>query len=320
MHHGGLSVLLITDLKEIATPFTRSVITLGNFDGLHLGHQELIRKVIRRAKETGARSIVVTFRPHPLKILAPEKCPPLISIYEEKIKLFEKLGIDVLVKIPFTLEFAKMSPEDFVQDILCGMLGAKEIFVGFNYRFGKGRKGNIATLKALGERLGFTVREVQQVSLHGEVISSTKIRHLLREGEVEHAAQLLGRTYTITGIVVRGDGRGKELGFPTANIAPKHSIIPSHGVYAVRLFVRDRFYDGVANIGMRPTFDKNVLTVEVHVFDFNEDIYGEDISLYFIGKIRDEKKFGSAAELIHQIRADVGIARDLLSGHPAPIS
>jgi riboflavin kinase/FMN adenylyltransferase len=313
-------VLLITDLKEIATPFPRSVITLGNFDGLHLGHQELIRKVIRRAKETGSRSIVVTFRPHPLKILAPEKCPPLISIYEEKIKLFEKLGIDVLVKIPFTLEFAKMSPGDFVKGILCDMLGAKEIFVGFNYRFGRGREGNIATLKALGERLGFTVREVEQVSLNGEVISSTKIRHLLRDGEVEHAARLLGRTYTITGIVVRGDGRGKSLGFPTANIAPKHSIIPAHGVYAVRLFVRDRFYDGIANIGMRPTFDKNVLTIEVHVFDFDEDIYGEDISLYFIGKIRDEKKFGSADELILQIGTDVGIARDLLSRHSAPIS
>jgi riboflavin kinase/FMN adenylyltransferase len=313
-------VLLITDLKEITTPFARSVITLGNFDGLHLGHQELIRKVIRRAKETDARSIVVTFRPHPLKILAPEKCPPLISIYEEKIRLFEKLGIDVLVKIPFTLEFAKMTPGDFVKGILCDMLGAKEIFVGFNYRFGRGREGNITTLKALGERLGFTVREVEQVSLDGEVISSTKIRHLLRDGEVEHAARLLGRTYTITGIVVKGDGRGKDLGFPTANIAPKHSIIPAHGVYAVRLFVRDRFYDGIANIGMRPTFDKNVLTVEVHVFDFNEDIYGEDISLYFIGKIRDEKKFGSAAELIHQIRADVGLARDLLSAHSAPLS
>jgi riboflavin kinase/FMN adenylyltransferase len=313
-------VLLITDLKEIATPFPRSVITLGNFDGLHLGHQELIRKVIRRAKETGSRSIVVTFRPHPLKILAPEKCPPLISIYEEKIKLFEKLGIDILVKIPFTLEFAKMSPGDFVKGILCDMLGAKELFVGFNYRFGRGREGNIATLKALGERLGFTVREVEQVSLNGEVISSTKIRHLLRDGEVEHAARLLGRTYTITGIVVKGDGRGKSLGFPTANIAPKHSIIPAHGVYAVRLFVRDRFYDGIANIGMRPTFDKNVLTIEVHVFDFDEDIYGEDISLYFIGKIRDEKKFGSADELIRQIRRDVGIARDLLSGRSAPIS
>ncbi len=311
---------LITDLKDIAAPFTRSVITLGNFDGIHLGHQELIRKVIQRAKETRAQSIVVTFRPHPLKILAPEKCPPLISIYEEKIKLFEKLGVDVLVKIPFTIEFAKMSPEEFVKGVLCDTLGAKEIFVGFNYRFGRGREGNIATLRALGERLGFTVREVEQVSLDGEVISSTKIRSLLKDGEVEHAARLLGRTYAITGIVVKGDGRGKGLGFPTANIAPKHSIIPADGVYAVRLFVRDKFYDGIANIGMRPTFGKHDLAIEVHVFDFNEDIYGEEISLYFIGKIREEKKFDGPGELIRQIRADIETARSLLSGHSAPVT
>jgi riboflavin kinase/FMN adenylyltransferase len=313
-------VLLITDLKEISTPFAKSAITLGNFDGLHLGHQELVRKVITRAKELGAYSIVVTFRPHPLKVLAPEKCPPLISIYEEKIRLFEKLGVDVLVKIPFTLEFAKMSPEDFVKGILCDLLGAKEIFVGFNYRFGRGREGNITTLKALGKKLGFTVREIEQVSLDGEVISSTKIRHLLRDGEVEHAARLLGRTYAITGIVIKGDGRGKNLGFPTANIAPKHAIIPSHGVYAVRLSVRDRFYDGIANIGMRPTFGKNALAIEVHVFDFNEDIYGEEISLYFIGKIREEIKFNSSGELIHQINKDVETARGLLAEHSTPIA
>jgi riboflavin kinase/FMN adenylyltransferase len=312
-------VLLITDLKEITTPLAKSVITLGNFDGLHLGHQELVRKVISRAKETGSQSVVVTFRPHPLKILAPEKCPPLLSIYEEKIRLFEQLGVDVLVKIPFSLEFAKMSPEDFVKGILCDLLGAKEIFVGFNYRFGRGREGNITILKTLGKRLGFTVREVEQVSLEGEVISSTKIRRLLKDGEVEHAARLLGRTYAITGIVVKGDGRGKGLGFPTANIAPKHAIIPADGVYAVRLLVRDKFYDGIANIGMRPTFDKHDRAIEVHVFDFNEDIYGEDISLYFIGKIREEKKFGSPEELIGQIRTDVETARAMLSDRAASV-
>ena len=306
-------MILITDLSRIERTFDRSIITLGNFDGVHMGHQELVRMVIRRAKETGAASMVVTFRPHPLKILAPEKCPPLISIYEEKIRLFEKLGIDVLVKIPFTVEFAAMTPEDFVKNILCDSLGAKEIFVGYNYRFGKGRKGDVKTLRALGERYGFTVREVEQISLDGEVISSTKIRHLLREGDVEHAAKLLGRTYAITGIVVRGDGRGKGLGFPTANIAPKHAIIPSHGVYAVRLFVRDRLYDGIANIGMRPTFDKKALAIEVHVFDFNEDVYGEDISLYFIRKIREEKKFGSVEALVGQIRTDIGAAKGILA-------
>jgi len=308
---------LVTDLGSISGRFAASVITLGNFDGIHLGHQELIRMVIGRAKELGAMSLVVTFRPHPLKILAPEKCPPLISIYEEKIRLMEKLGIDVLVKIPFTREFASMPPEDFVKDILCGKLGAKEIFVGYNYRFGKGRAGNIALLKQLGEKYGFTVNEVGEISINGEVVSSSKIRDLLKDGEVEHAAALLGRPYAITGIVVKGDGRGKLLGFPTANIVPRHSIIPAHGVYAVRLFVRDRLYDGIANIGLRPTFDKKDPTIEVHVFDFNEDIYGEEISLYFIGKLREEKKFRDAEELTRQIRSDVANAKRVLAGDPA---
>jgi riboflavin kinase/FMN adenylyltransferase len=308
-------MILITDLNSVKTPFTKSVVTLGNFDGLHLGHQELLKMVIGRAKETGAVSLVVTFRPHPLKILAPEKCPPLISIYEEKIRLFERLGIDVLVKIPFTRDFSVMPPEAFVRDILCGILGAKEIFVGYNYRFGRGREGNVGTLKELGRKLGFTVREVEQVSLDGEVISSTKIRTLLRDGDVEHASRLLGRPYAITGIVVKGDGRGKGLGFPTANIAPKHEIIPANGVYAVGLYVRDKFYDGIANIGLRPTFRKKNLTIEAHVFDFNEDIYGEEISLYFIGRMRGEKKFRNGEELINQIRSDIESAKAMLAAH-----
>lgn len=309
-------MLLITELRGIERNFNNSVLTLGNFDGLHLGHQELIRMVTRRARETGALSMVVTFRPHPLKILAPEKCPPLISTYEEKIRLFERLGIDVLVKIPFTVEFSSMMPEAFVKDILCETLGAREIFVGYNYRFGKGRKGNIDTLKKMGAELGFAVREVEQIALGDEVISSTKIRNLLKDGEVEHASRLLGRTYAITGIVVKGDGRGRGLGFPTANIVPRHSIIPSNGVYAVRLFVRDRLYDGIANIGLRPTFDKKTLTLEVNVFDFDEDIYTEDIALYFIKKIRDEKKFSGPEELIRQIRSDIETARGILAGQP----
>ncbi|MDA8082119.1 MAG: bifunctional riboflavin kinase/FAD synthetase [Nitrospiraceae bacterium] len=301
---------LITDLKDLQQQrYDRSILTLGNFDGLHRGHQELINMVITRARETGAVSMVVTFRPHPLKILCPEKCPPLISIYEEKIKLIGDLGIDVLVKIPFTLEFAGMAPEAFVRDVLCHMLGAREIFVGANYRFGRERKGTVQTLSDLGRECGFIVREVEQISFGGEVISSTKIRQLLKDGEVGHAARLLGRDYAITGVVVRGDGRGRTLGFPTANIAPKHAIIPSHGVYAVRLYVREMFYDGIANIGVRPTFDKQILSIEANLFDFNEDIYGEEISVYFLEKIRDEKKFGSVDELVSQIRQDVEAAR-----------
>lgn len=310
-------MILITDLSKIKKRFTNSIITLGNFDGLHLGHQELIKTIIRRAEETSGLSMVVTFRPHPLKILAPEKCPPLISIYEEKILLLEKLGIDVLVKIPFTLDFSAMEPRDFVKNILCDMLGAREIFVGYNYRFGKGRKGNILMLRDLGKEFGFSVREVEQVSLNGEVISSTRIRELIKDGDVEHAAQLLGRPYAVCGIVVKGDGRGRGLGVPTANIASKHSIIPSNGVYAARLFVRDRHYNGIVNIGMRPTFDAKSLAIEVHIFDFDEDVYGEDITIYFIRKIREEKKFQNAEALIKQIGKDIAEARRLLSEQKA---
>ena len=306
-------MILITDLNRIKTRFSESILTLGNFDGLHLGHQQLIKMIIQRAEETGSLSMVVTFRPHPLKILAPEKCPPLISIYEEKIQLFEKLGIDVLVKIPFTIDFSAMEPRDFVKDILCDLLGAKEIFVGYNYRFGKGRKGNIQLLRELGAEFGFSVREVEQVSFEGEVISSTRIRQLLKNGEVEDASRLLGRPYALSGIVVKGDGRGRGLGFPTANIASKHAIIPSNGVYAVRLLVRDNFYNGIVNIGMRPTFDTHSLAVEVHIFDFDEDIYGEEITLYFVRKIREEKKFYNADALISQIRKDIITAREILS-------
>ncbi len=306
-------MILITDLNNIKQRFTGSIITLGNFDGLHRGHQELIKMIIQRAKETASLSMVVTFRPHPLKILAPEKCPPLISIYEEKIELLEKLGIDVLVKIPFTHDFSAMEPHTFVKNVLCDLLGAKEIFVGFNYRFGKGRKGDIRMLKDLGKECGFLVREIEQVSLDGEVISSTLIRQLLKDGEVEHAAKLLGRLYALCGIVVKGDGRGRGLGFPTANIASKHAIIPRNGVYAVRLFVRDKYYNGIVNIGMRPTFETKSLAIEVHIFDFDEDIYGEEITIYFISRIREEKKFQDAQSLINQIDADIIIAKDTLS-------
>jgi riboflavin kinase/FMN adenylyltransferase len=311
-------MVLITDLQQIATPFTKSVLTLGNFDGLHVGHQELVRMVIRRAREAGALSMVVTFRPHPLKVLAPEKCPPLISIYEEKIRLFERLGIDVLVKIPFTLHFSEMSPRDFVKTVLCDLLGAEEIFVGYNYRFGRGREGTVRILREMGEEFGFRVTEIEQVSLNGEVISSTKIRLLLGDGEVEHAARLLGRPYAITGVVIKGDGRGKSLGFPTANIASKHAIVPSSGVYAVKLFVRDRYYDGVVNIGFRPTFDTRTMAIEAHVFDFNEDLYGEEMTIYFIKKMREEIKFGDSAALIRQIGKDIEESRQVLSGHTDP--
>ncbi|MFZ6016244.1 MAG: bifunctional riboflavin kinase/FAD synthetase [Nitrospirota bacterium] len=306
---------LITDLNNISGKYRDSIITLGNFDGLHLGHQALVKMVIDRAKEISGTSIVVTFHPHPLKILAPDKCPPLISIYEEKITMFTNMGVDVLVKIPFTFEFASKSPREFVKDILCDSLNVREIFVGHNYRFGRGREGNIERLKALGVELGFRVNEIDYIAVNDEVVSSTKIRVLLKDGEIEHAAKLLGRPYAITGIVIQGDGRGKALGFPTANIMPEHEIIPARGVYAVKVSLRGQHYSGIANIGYRPTFDKDILTTEANIFDLNEDVYGEKITLYFIHRIRDEKKFPSVDALIQQINLDVESAKVYLQLH-----
>ncbi|HCC68312.1 MAG TPA: riboflavin biosynthesis protein RibF [Nitrospiraceae bacterium] len=232
-------------------------------------------------------------------------------MYEEKIALFKKMGVAVLVKIPFTLEFSLKGPEDFVKEILCDSLDTREVFVGYNYRFGKGREGNISKLRVLGIKLGFKVVEVNQISIDGEIVSSTKIRNLLRDGAVEHAAKLLGRHYAITGIVIRGDGRGKAIGVPTANIAPIHEIIPASGVYAVKLFIRNRYYSGIANVGYRPTFDRNTLTMEVNIFNFDEDIYGEEITLSFIRKIRDEMKFIDINSLIQQINLDIETARKI---------
>lgn len=306
-------MILITDLSQFKQPLPGSVVTLGNFDGIHLGHQELIRMIIRRAQETGTLSVVVTFRPHPLKILAPEKCPPLISIYEEKIRLIEQLGVDVLVKIPFSLDFSAMTSRDFAQKILRDLLHAREIFVGYNYRFGKGREGNVQTLRQYGEEFGFTVNEVGQISLDGEEVSSSRVRTLLSSGEVEHAGRLLGRPYAITGVVVKGDGRGKTIGYPTANIAAKHEIVPANGVYAVRVLVRERLYDGIVNIGVRPTFGSDRRTIEAHIFDFDEDIYGEEMTVSFYGKIREEMKFSSAAELRERIAEDIRTARMILA-------
>ncbi|GAB4484667.1 MAG: bifunctional riboflavin kinase/FAD synthetase [Thermodesulfovibrionales bacterium] len=306
-------MILITELSQLKQPLPGSVVTLGNFDGIHLGHQELIRMIIRRAQETGALSVVVTFRPHPLKILAPEKCPPLISIYEEKIRLIEQLGVDVLVKIPFSREFSSMSSRDFAQKILHDLLQAREIFVGYNYRFGRGREGTVQTLRHYGEEFGFLVNEVGQISLNGEEVSSSRVRALLAAGDVEHAGRLLGRPYAITGVVVKGDGRGKTIGHPTANIAAKHEIIPANGVYAVKVLVRERLYDGVVNIGVRPTFETGRRTIEAFIFDFNEDVYGEEMTVSFYGKIREEVKFADASQLRERIGQDIREARTILS-------
>jgi|GEM_PF-14908 len=311
---GGPRMELITSLDHAAGCCGKpGVITLGNFDGLHVGHQTLVRQVVGRARELGGCGIVFTFHPHPLKILSPKACPPLISTYDEKVAMFQELGIDILLMIPFTPEIAAMSARDFAKTILKDTLNASEVYVGFNYRFGRGREGTVDTLRELGAELGFGVNEVREVAVDGEVISSTKIRDLLRAGDVEHAARLLGRPYAITGRVVSGDRRGRLLGFPTANLEPVHEIMPYPGVYAVHAFVEGSQFDGVVNAGFRPTFNKRELCVEAHLFDFSRDIYGKEITIFFVRKIRDEKRFESLEALTAQIKRDVIVAKEILA-------
>jgi riboflavin kinase/FMN adenylyltransferase len=305
---------LITDLSHFTSiKNSHSVITLGNFDGLHLGHQKLVKMVIDRAEQTGGQSVVFTFQPHPLKILAPNRCPPLLSLYEEKVELFRDMGIDLLIMAPFTHELSSLLPEDFVRNVLHNLLRVKAIIVGNNYRFGRGRRGNVMMLRKLGQIYGFDVLIVDEMTINGEIISSTKIRRLLIIGEVEHAARLLGRYYAITGTVVQGDKRGRLLGFPTANIKADHELLPEPGVYVSRIKLHNTLYNGVVSIGYRPTFNKNIIAVEAYIFDFNKNIYGEKLTLFFLNRLREEKKFDNVTSLIIQIREDVEKARELLA-------
>jgi len=303
---------ILTDLSNLPKGNQSSVITLGNFDGLHLGHQMLVRQVLHRAATQACRSVVFTFTPHPLKVLAPDRCPPLINIHEEKIALFRSMGIDLLVLAPFTLELSHKTPEAFVEEILCKALHAKTIVVGNNYRFGKDRRGNVKTLMDMGAKAGFDVIVMEAFVIDGEIVSSTKIRQLLKKGEVEHAARLMGRPYQIKGIVEEGDKRGRLLGFPTANIKPAHEIIPSCGVYVTKAMVNSKEFHSITNIGYRPTFHKETLCIETHIFDFDQSIYGTEITITFAARLRKEQKFDTPEQLVKQIHHDMHHAKRLL--------
>ncbi|GAB6096856.1 bifunctional riboflavin kinase/FAD synthetase [Desulfatiferula olefinivorans] len=306
---------LIEDLEQITEPFEKAVITIGNFDGVHKGHRALLDAAIEKARAISGTSVAVTFEPHPIRVLDKGSHPPLITIYEQKVELIEKSGIDVLVSIPFTRAFAAMEPQDFVETLLFKRLGMAAIVVGKDYSFGKKRQGNIAMLRAFGERLGFEVIIPPWVTTTDGSgrISSTRIRELVRSGDVKHAPALLGRHYQIRGKVVSGRDRGgKLLGFPTANINLRDELAPESGVYAVTVECSYGRFKGVANIGYSPTFDDHLFTVEVHILDFKHDIYQQDIRVNLIEKLRDEKKFSGIAELSEQIRRDIEKARTIL--------
>lgn len=308
---------LIHGLENISQPFEKAVITIGNFDGVHIGHQALFHEVIEKADAIGGTAVAMTFEPHPMRVLKQNGQPPLITLYEQKVELIARTGIDILVCIPFTKEFAAISARRFLEDILVGKIGMTTMIVGGDYAFGRNREGDLAFLRSASGQMGFEliVADWIQPPSNGSMrISSTRIRECVMAGDVSHARKLLGRHYQIRGLVEHGRNRGgRLLGFPTANIRLQDELAPKTGVYAVTVECEDALYKGVANIGYSPTFDDHVFTVEVHILDFNQDIYGKKTRINFVERIRDELKFNGISELSDQIRQDIVTARDILS-------
>ena len=288
-------------------------LTLGIYDGVHLGHQRIIYRVIEKARQLRGTSCVVTFDPHPLEILNPGAAPNLLTATSKKIQLIDRLGIDAICLIRFTPEFANIEAPDFVRDYLVNKLRMKAIIEGYDWHFGKDRKGNVDLLREMSKENGYEVEQMGRVEMDGQVISSTLLRELVLRGELETTAKYLGREYSITGTVVGGSRIGREMGFPTANIEPHHEAIPPNGIYAVWVEVGETRKPGTLNIGHRPTVSEDKRrTVEVHIMDFYHDIYDEEIEVTFVEKLRDEKKFPSIDALSDQIKKDVEKARKIL--------
>jgi len=305
---------IIRNLESLDKEYDGVVLTLGNFDGVHLGHQRLIDLMLERAKEMDGISAVLSFDPHPQAVLSPLSHSCLITTPTEKAELIEKLGVDMLLILNFDPSIARLSPEDFIFYILRNGLGVKEILVGKRFVFGYQRKGDIKYLRKLGKKYGFYIEGVEPVRLDGEVISSSKIREMLLEGDMQGAERLLGRPFSIGGTVITGHKRGKALGFPTANISPPpEKIIPAEGVYLVSVESGGEVFDGLLNIGRNPTFADMDLSLEVYILDFDQDIYGRKLNMLFRERLRRELTFEDSQRLIEQMREDERRAREILS-------
>ena len=287
----------------------RNIVTVGTFDGVHLGHQALLQNVVRRAQEKDAPAIVVTFDPHPREVISPpDNGIRLLTTIGERSAILRKLGIDEVVAIPFTRDFSILSSEGFIREYIHKRIGVDTFVIGYDHHFGRDRKGSIQTLQRLSEELGFSVYVQKAHEVKHTTVSSTTIRKLLEErGDVNSASELLGRYYEIGGTIVRGDQRGRTIGFPTANIQPEHprKVIPAIGVYCIDAELEGSCYKGMMNIGKRPTFtgDENIV-LEAHLFDFNRDVYGSTIRIFFKKRLRGEKKFDSVNALMEQLTED----------------
>lgn len=307
---------IVRGLKDLKRPSKAAVLTIGVFDGVHIGHRKVIKEAVRRAKELRLTSCVLTFDPHPLKVLRPgSRVPSLISL-GHRMKLIEELGVDIIVVANFSRPFAKLSAGSFVKDILVSKLRAKEIYISEGFYFGKGGLADARTLEKIGKLFGLYAHVVKPVKIAGRIVSSSVIRKFIVNGDIDIAAKFLGRPVSILGTVVKGISLARELGYPTANINPHHEVIPPSGVYAVNVLFKGRKLNGVLNIGVRTIFfsprDREP-NIEVHIFNFHKAIYGEDLEIAFVKKLRDEVRFKNRDEMIRKIRQDVRLARCVLS-------
>ncbi len=290
-------------------------LAVGNFDGVHRGHQALVALAVRDARASNGTSVVLTFDPHPSRVLSPDRAPASLMTLDQKAEILAGLGVDRLAVLPFTVELSRREPEEFARDVLQHALGARVVVVGSSFRFGRGRSGDLATLRRLGEALGFRVHGQRPVIARGGPISSTRIREALSRGDVEAARDFLGRRFFVDGTVVKGEGRGRQIGIPTANLDVVNETIPGGGVYACWCRVREDdapTRPAAVNIGRRPTFGGGVVTVEAHVLDYEGDLYGRGLHVEFEQRLREESRFPNAEALVAQIRRDIADARRVL--------
>ncbi|HWN68038.1 MAG TPA: bifunctional riboflavin kinase/FAD synthetase, partial [Haliangium sp.] len=310
--------------RALFRPLHAPAVAIGNFDGVHLGHRRLLDTAVHAARSLHGDAVVFTFEPHPAAVLAPHKAPPLLTSAARKLELLAQAGIDACVLEPFTRELADMSPEAFLQSILVDILGARHIVVGYDFTYGRDRAGTTESLRAFGAARGIGVDVIEPVAVGGVVVSSTRVRELVRAGDMAGARALLGRDFDVDGAVIRGDGRGARIGMPTANIAVESRLLPAGGVYAVRVQLLDRAepaepLPAVANLGTNPTFvDRTELSLEVHLLDFTGDLYDQRLRVQFVERLRGEQRFPGIEALLSQIRADIARAREILASPAAP--
>ena len=307
-------MIVFRTTDEIPGNLANAVVTVGNFDGVHPGHREIFRRVRAAAAESGGVSVVVTFIPHPLKVLAPERDFRLITTYAEKERLIGESGVDYLVTLPFSREFAAIPAAVFVREVLLERIGMKRLIIGYDYAFGRNREGGVDLLRRLGGEMGFAVDVLAQIGDGETGFSSSMVRERIAEGDVRGVAPLLGRHFSVGGTVVHGLHRGRKIGFPTANIEAEEELLPKPGVYAVKVEWNGSLRDGACNIGDNPTFQGARVTVEVHLLDFDGDLYGSVLRVHFIDRIREERKYPDVLSLIGAIQDDVERCREVLRG------